>query len=431
MLVDNLNLKNEVGPGEPKPHHARPLRANPSRSQSHPKFAGLRVLVIAFQGGKQADGGVESLTQLLERYEALRVTVLTQIETAKNGRWQAAGCEVLVWPLGYPPGKTGGWRFTLRRLSQGLWWNLGIAWLAINRGFDLVHINDPHALWHVIFGLKLLGVPTLYNIRDTKPEFSPRDRLKARCAFGLTDLQVVLSREMRAFWKTALTISNQRLAAIYSIVDFRKMVLPSPTVRAELRARLGLPATFVVGYVASFSPKKAQLAFIEQAGPEIQKKIPEMKVYFLGDYRPACDPYAAKCAHAVEALGLGDQFIFKDYTPEVQHWYHALDAVIVATRNEGLARCMIESLACGTPVLSFDVCSAREILEDGPCGAVVAQGDYTRLVEILARWAENKTHRVALGRQGAQIAKTRFGAPLAVRSYTEMYYRLAAKSICL
>lgn len=385
------------------------------------------MLVVAFQGGKQADGGVESLTQLIERYESLQLTVLSQMETAKNARWRAAGCHVLVWPLGYPPGKTGKVIFTISRILLVIAWNIRIAVLALTRRIDLVHINDPHALWHAIFGLRLLGIPSLYNIRDTKPALTKRDRFKWRCAFRLTQAQIVLSREMRDFWRYRLDVSGKRLAAIYSIVDFRKMSPLSPTLKAELRKKLGLPDTFIAGYVASFSEKKAQLLFIEKAGPELRRKTPGAKVYFVGDYKPASDPYAAECERAVAAQGQQDQLIFNGYTPDVAQWYQALDAVIVATRNEGMARCMIESLACGTPVVSFDVCSAREILEGGDCGAVVPQGDYPGVVDTLARWSADKTTRTALGRQGAQWAKIRFASPAAVRGYTEMYFQAAGK----
>jgi len=66
---------------------------------------------------------------------------------------------------------------------------------------------------------------------------------------------------------------------------------------------------------------------------------------------------------------------------------------------------MIESLACGTPVVSFDVCSAREILVQYNCGRVVPQGDYAGLVRELATLARNTFLRNALGVHGSQTAR--------------------------
>ncbi len=401
-----------------------PARRNPSAA---------RVLVVAFQGGKQADGGVESLTQLLERYENVRVTVLSQAETAKTRRWRQAGCTVHVWPLRHKPGErpAGGAFGGLRRLWHHLAWNLRAAWLALDEDIEVAHVNDPHALWHVVAGLRLLGIPTLYNIRDTKPGFTPRDILKWRCAFRLTQAQIVLSQEMRTFWRRSLGVPGHGLTAIYSVVDFQRMrPVPAPE-RRELRQRLDLPRTFAAGYVASFSEKKAQLRFITEAGPRLTRMAPGIQVFFLGDFDPVADAYAAACAQAARALGLESRLVFKGYVDRMQEWYTALDAVIVATQNEGLARCMIESLACGTPVVSFDVCSAREILAEAGCGIVVSQGDYAGLVSALAALADNEAERADYGRRGATVARVKFDATANVTKYLATYAALAGAGAVL
>jgi len=272
-----------------------------------------------------------------------------------------------------------------------------------------------------------MGISTVYNIRDTKPGFSSRDILKWRCAFQLTQSQIVLSREMREFWQRSLTVHGRGLRAIYSVVDFRRMHPMPEAERQELRARLGLPGGFVAGYVASFSEKKAQLRFIEEAGRQLERHAPSIHVYFLGDFDPQGDAYAAACERSSRELGLESRFKFKGYADRMEQWYPALDAVIVATQNEGLARCMIESLACGTPVVSFDVCSAREILEEQGCGLVVPRGDYAGLVTALSSLAENAEVRARFSRRGAIVAKNKFDETRNVACYAAVYETLAAR----
>ena len=381
------------------------------------------LLVIAFQVGSQADGGIESLTQLLIRYDTVRITVLTQAETSKNERWRKSGARVVVWPAPFGGG-AGGIGAAARRWWRYVAWNIRVARLARRQRIEVAHVNDHKALWHSIAGLGLAGVPVVYNIRDTKPRISRWEALKWRVAFALTQAQIVLSREMQGFWGTALGINGRRLVAIPSIVDFGRMRVLTPPQRREVRGRLRLPETFVAGYVASFSRKKAQLEFIEQAGPAIKERSPAAQVWFLGDFDPETDPYAAACRRAVERLGLSGQFKFRGWVGNVEDWYAALDAVVVATRHEGLARCMIESLACGTPVVSFDVCSAREILEAEGGGVVVPQGDYAGLVDVLVRWAAEPEERAVRGRQGAEVARRKFAAEGIVAGYLAVYESL-------
>lgn len=379
--------------------------------------------MIAFQVGRHADGGVESLTQLLERYEGMKITVLTQAETTKNTRWREAGIDVRVWPMQAKVG--GGDQGGLRRLWEHVSWNLRVGRLARAIRADVVHVNDSHALWHSVFGLRLLGLPVVFNIRDTKPSFTRREILKWRAAFALTNLQVVLSREMRDAWRQAVGIVGRSLVAIYSNVDFRRMHPRPRAERLAARRRLGLPEGCVAGYVASFSEKKAQLRFINEAGAALAREAPEMEVWFLGDFSPETDRYAAACARAAETAPCRPQLVFKGYAEPMEEWYAALDLVLVATRNEGLARCMIEGLACGTPVVSFDVCSAREILRQGPCGEVVTQGDYEGLVGALARLARDEVQRLAWGRSGAEVAAAMFEPGRNTARYVALYRRLS------
>jgi glycosyltransferase involved in cell wall biosynthesis len=124
---------------------------------------------------------------------------------------------------------------------------------------------------------------------------------------------------------------------------------------------------------------------------------------------------------AVQRLGLESIMRFVGFTANVVDWYRALDVVVIASRSEGLARCMIESLACGTPVVSFDVCSAREILEQYDCGRVVPQGDYPRLVRELVALAGNSSMCNALGANGSRTARELFHPAYIMEQYEHLY----------
>jgi glycosyltransferase involved in cell wall biosynthesis len=109
----------------------------------------------------------------------------------------------------------------------------------------------------------------------------------------------------------------------------------------------------------------------------------------------------------------------------IYEWYQALDLTIVASVREGLARSMIESLACGTPVVSFDVCSAREILEGYRCGFVVPKGEYSALLEQIRYLIEHPELRQAFGEAGARAAVELFDPVYVVQKYEDLYLSLS------
>jgi glycosyltransferase involved in cell wall biosynthesis len=379
----------------------------------------LPVAFVVTQSDKRANGGVESITQILERFQRVRPLVVTQAETPFNRRWRAASARVLVWQM------------PALAFASLLKNNLRMFRLVRAEGCRVVHCNDIYALWHTAFGARMAGASVVFNVRNIKPA-DERYGWRWQLARRISTRQLVLSKEMREVFARRLGVKESRAVArrshvehIYSAVDPQQLSPVSDSRRAELREMLGVRADcFAIGLVAAFEPRKAQLDFIKRAVPRLKNLVPRMKVYFVGDFTPALNVYARRCLEAAQAAGLEESVSFVGYTPEVADWYRALDVCVVASRNEGLARCMIESLACGTPVVSFDVCSAREILAERGCGIVVAAGDYETLATQVASLAADNDARARLGERGVAAARELFDPAEVVRRYERLYLSL-------
>jgi glycosyltransferase involved in cell wall biosynthesis len=270
----------------------------------------------------------------------------------------------------------------------------------------------------------------VFNIRDVK---TPDQ------AYGwtwrlaqLADRVVVLSREMRDQLRVRLpgALPGRRPATpveyIHSIVDPEVMHPLSAAGRSALRRELGIgDGELAIGYVGTVNEKKAQLRLLESAVPPLAAALPHARVHFVGDFRPERAEYARRCLDAARRLGVEEHVVFHGYSDRVTEWYQACDIVLLASRREGLARCMIESLACGTPVVSFDVCSAREILEEHDCGRVVAQGDYAGLAAALGELAADPALRARLGENGRRAARRLFDPAPVAAAYTRLYRALS------
>lgn len=377
----------------------------------------LPVIFVVSQNGRRANGGVESISQILQNLRRVRPIVVTQNETAVTQRWREAGCAVNVWP-------TEGEGV---QATSALAANLRMFRLVRTTGCRIVHCNDIAALWHTAFGARLAGAKVVFNVRNIKPA-TQRYGWRWQWARRLSHRQVVLSREMQTELQRRLGVASdggEAIDYIYSGVDLTRFSPIDPSRRIELRQRLGIPSdSFAVGCVAPFDQRKAQLDFIRQAGPLVKNLVPQARIYFVGDFVPAQNDYARRCAEAAESTGLADRISFVGFTPEVNDWYGALDVTVVASRNEGLARCMIESLACGTPVVSFEVCSAREILEQLDRGLVVPQGNYPALVMAIGRLAAEDETRRKLSKTSVDAARRLFDPRRTVTRYEQLYFSL-------
>lgn len=395
----------------------------------HPAAAGPipTVLFVVFQTENRANGGVESITQVIENLEGVAPVVLTQVETPAVERWRRAGAAVHVRPMG-----GGGRAASAAGLVKA---NLMVRRLVKETGATVVHCNDIRALQHAApgaraAGARAAGAAVVFNIRDVKP---PGERYGAQWRLAqLADRILVLSAEMQAALRARLpgALPGSRASTpvefVYSIVD-PAVMHPLPTdERAALRRRLGMAEGEVaVGYVATVNEKKGQLELLERAGAALRTELPHVRLHLVGDFRPESDEYARQCGDAVQRLGLEGQVVFHGYRSGVAEWYQACDIVLLASRREGLARCMIEGLACGTPVVSFDVCSAREILDGHDCGRVAAQGDYAGLAAALGELAADTALRARLGENGVRAARRLFNPVPVAAAYVRLYRALS------
>jgi glycosyltransferase involved in cell wall biosynthesis len=88
---------------------------------------------------------------------------------------------------------------------------------------------------------------------------------------------------------------------------------------------------------------------------------------------------------------------------------------------------MIEAVSSGTPVVSFDVCSARGLLDDG-CGVVVDAQDFGALADVLSELIDDADRRQVMGETAARVGETRFDSLSTGKRYDELYAALLGAS---
>jgi glycosyltransferase involved in cell wall biosynthesis len=386
----------------------------------------MDIGVAIWQSDNHSDGGVESMTQILERMERVRPVVITQRETPRTERWRRRGLEVHVLPHAYEA-----WSKNPRAVLHLPRNNAWMANLVRRRRLKVLHVNDIPSFVNLGPGARAAGARLVFNVRDVKPGTEPY-KVTWRMAATACDHVIALSGEMARDLDARLRgfFRQPAVSYFYSVVDLERMTVPSAHERQALRARLDLPRDrLVLAYVAAFNEKKAQLLFLERTLPLLAARNPSVLVCFVGDFRPEGDAYARRCLEVVEAAGLHGNVRFVGFSAAVADWYGAADAVVLASRNEGLARCMIEGLARATPVVSFDVCSAREILEEHQSGLVVRQGDYEGLVTAIERLAREPALRAELGSNGARLARRLFDPTNVVSRYEDLYLRVGGSPV--
>ncbi|MGC2110647.1 MAG: glycosyltransferase family 4 protein [Candidatus Korobacteraceae bacterium] len=234
--------------------------------------------------------------------------------------------------------------------------------------FDCIdsHYIFPDGLAAALIG-KSLGVPVTLTARGTDihtfSDFStirPQIRWTLRHANGIAAVSASLARIM-----SELEPSLEAAAVIGNGVDAERF-FPEDRLLARKTIGIEADASLIVSVAALKQVKGCDL--LVRAASLLKKSTPRCKVLFVGKgpELPALRRLASQldCADVCTFVGAIEN-------EQLRHYYNAAAVSCLASRNEGCPNVVLESLACGTPVVGTAVGSVPEILSRPELGILV------------------------------------------------------------
>lgn len=104
-------------------------------------------------------------------------------------------------------------------------------------------------------------------------------------------------------------------------------------------------------------------------------------------------------------LGLKDRVHLLGNVPDPEVWYQRAKCFVLSSRHEGWPNALMEAMACGCPVVSFDCdYGPAEIIEDGVSGLLVEEGDVALLAAAIQRVLNDESLRDRLSTSGIRRA---------------------------
>ncbi|HET8945774.1 MAG TPA: glycosyltransferase [Candidatus Polarisedimenticolia bacterium] len=190
--------------------------------------------------------------------------------------------------------------------------------------------------------------------------------------------------------------------------------------RDAARRRLGYgPDDLVVMSLARLEPIKGAPLTL-RAFSRAASARPALRLHLAGD-GPLLEMLRAEAA----ALGVAGRARLDGRWGSPEDLLPAADLFVLAPRNEGMGRAVVEALALAVPVIATRVGGLPEVLEEGKSGLLVPPDDETALAEAIARLADDAALRRELGRRG-RARSVEFGAGRMVHRVLNLYRELAA-----
>lgn len=108
----------------------------------------------------------------------------------------------------------------------------------------------------------------------------------------------------------------------------------------------------------------------------------------------------------IEKEGLSDSLIIKKPVSDIYNKYIESSIYVMSSRYEGFGMVLIEAMACGVPVVSFDCPNGpSDIVTNGEDGFLVKNGDIEALAEKMCYLIENENKRIEMGEKARENVK--------------------------
>lgn len=269
-------------------------------------------------------------------------------------------------------------------------------------------VLDAHFVWPDGVGVGLLarklGLPYVITLRGKIYECLKVPSQTRQCAAALQGAAAVISVSSKmADEARKLGVAPDRLHVISNGVDRERFF---PRNKRDCRTLLGLPKEGrLLVTVAHLGHRKGHHEVI-RALTYLPKDV---KLVIVGGAAQGGTP--EKLQEVARSVGVADRLILSGRQPyeKIPLYYSAADASVLASYREGCPNAVLESLACGTPVVATDVGAVPDILPVPHAGQIVPaeQVDPLKnaLAEVLNRpWDADEVVRMSKVRSWREIA---------------------------
>lgn len=238
---------------------------------------------------------------------------------------------------------------------------------------------DAHFIWPDGVGVARLAarvqIPYSITLRGKLHPCLDIPAQRKECAAALLRAEQVISVDPRmAELAAGLGVPASRIQVIPNGVDVNHF---RPGSRSDARRNLDLPLDGrLIVSVAHLGQRKGHYETIVAL-----KNLPEdVRLVLVGGSGPGGGD-GEKLCRVARAAGVANRLILAGKQPHerIPKYYQAANLTVLASWREGCPNTVLESLACGVPVVATDVGSVSRMIDDGINGRIVPVRSASRL----------------------------------------------------
>lgn len=279
---------------------------------------------------------------------------------------------------------------------------------------DLIHTWGSMPTFVAIPASLLLNIPLINGQITSAPQIkniSFIERIINKVNFTFSDIIISNSYAGLESFKPP----KKKSKVIYNGIDLERFEnLPDKNV---IKEKYGIKSLFAIVMVASFTEKKDYNRFIRIANIICQERN---DISFLCVGGPSNEnSYFDLAKKEAENNPL---IIFTGIISEVEALVNACDiGVLFSPYGEGISNAILEYMALGKPVITYDTGGTKEIIQDGVNGILIKNEDDFKICNIIIKLIEDVRLRSKLGINGREFVEENMNLHKMANNYINIY----------
>jgi glycosyltransferase involved in cell wall biosynthesis len=276
-------------------------------------------------------------------------------------------------------------------------------------GADLIHCDTLDTAF--LCGISFSGLPLVFHAR-------------------VSDIGAILDKVVPFFCDRIICVSaavaerftgfKGKVQIIYNGVNTEDF---TPEVSGKaFREKVGIPpGAPLMGYCGQLVQEKGLKVLVE-AFRIVNRELPESRLVFAGRGK-----FEEDLKRIVVESSLEKTVVFAGFIEEIREFMAALDVFVLPTfHKEGLARVLLEAMACGKPVIATPIGGNAETIVDGVTGFIFPAGEHEQLALKIISLLKDKELAGRIGQAGRLRAVNDFSIKRTAENIHSLYSALLA-----
>lgn len=309
---------------------------------------------------------------------------------------------------------------------------------------DIVHLHWPHNEMMSIADISRIKKPIVWTLHDMwafsgAEHYTTNERYREGYSksnrpadeTGLDINRMIWKRKMKLWKKPMTVVGSSRWMAdcasssammkewpVFSIKSAIDLDFWKPVKKSDARSLLGLPSDkpiILFGAIGGVNKFRKGFDLLTETLIKLRDSKFDLNIIIVGQNKPK------------EPLEIGYEPIFMGHQYDdlsMKIIYNAADAVLIPSRQDNLPNMGIESLACGVPVIAFDTCGMRDIVEHQHNGWLAKPFNTIELSKGIQWVLEDRARSEVLFRNSRESAIVNFSEQNTAKSYLNIYNSL-------